>query len=315
MITIEMLNQNAATVALTDAQKIAVAELSKNDEATTISTKIAALHKQYDADILVATGISKGSDEKSHEYLKRILGDYKSKVDKADEVQAQLDAANKEVAELKVSIEKGSFDAATMQQLKDAQNQVVQLQSQLAKTQKELIDSEGKYKAEVKAAQVDFAFTSALSKVKFKEGISESVQKILIDAAKSEVLAKGTPDFVVDSKGNKNFVLRDENNNTLNNPKNNLNPYTLNELIMETSLKDIIDTGKQQPGGGTTPPNNPNNSGNHLLDLSGASTQVAADIAIEKYLLTSGITRDNPEFGAKLLEIRNDNNVSDLPIR
>ena len=52
MITIDMLNQNAALSALTDAQKAAIAELSKNDEATAIGTKIGALHGQYDADIL-----------------------------------------------------------------------------------------------------------------------------------------------------------------------------------------------------------------------------------------------------------------------
>ena len=38
MITIDMLNQNAALSALTDAQKAAIAELSKNDEATVIGT-------------------------------------------------------------------------------------------------------------------------------------------------------------------------------------------------------------------------------------------------------------------------------------
>lgn len=313
MITIEMLNQNSATAALTDVQKAAIAELSKNDEATVIGTKIGALHGQYDSDILGITNMPKNDGEKSYDYLKRVLNDYKGKVDEANTIQTKLDAATREVSELKAKIEKGSQDAVLKQQLKDAQNQVVQLQSQLTKKQEELTTSEAKHKSEIKAAQVDFAFTSAMSKIKFKDGVSESVQKILIDAAKNEILAKGTPDFIDDNKGNKKFVLRDENNNTINNPKNNLNPYTIDELIQETSLKDVIDTGKQQPGGGTGPTRINNNAG--TLDLSGVATQIAADTAIENYLLATGITRDNPEFGTKLLEIRNENNVSELPIR
>lgn len=313
MITIEMLNQNSATVALTDAQKAAIAELSKNDEATVIGTKIGALHGQYDTDIFGITNVPKNNGEKSYDYLKRVLNDYKGKVDSVSTIQSKLDAANKEVNELKIKIEKGSQDTILKQQLRDAQNQVVQLQSQLTKKQEELTTKETEFNSKIKAAQVDFAFTNAISGIKFKDGVSESVKKILINAAKDEVLSKGTPDFIENDKGDKKFVLRDENNNTINNPKNNLNPYTLDELIMETSLKDVIDTGKQQPGGGTTPIKP--NTNNGTLDLSGVATQVAADSAIEKYLLASGVTRDNPEFGTKLLEIRNENNISELPIR
>ena len=84
---------------------------------------------------------------------------------------------------------------------------------------------------------------------------------------------------------------------------------------METSLKDVIDTGKQQPGGGTKPSTTTGDGHSLTLDLSGAKTQREADIQIETYLLSTGLTRDNVEFGDKALEIRNENNVSNLPIR
>ncbi|WP_288795132.1 hypothetical protein, partial [uncultured Megamonas sp.] len=163
--------------------------------------------------------------------------------------------------------------------------------------------------------QVGFAFTNATAGIKFKADVSEPVKKILLAAAKDEILAKGTPDFIDDGNGGKKLVLRDAAGNTLNNPKNNLNPYTIEELVMETSLKDVIDTGRQQPGGGTVPPVKPNGGGGTTLDLSGVKTQLEADTQIEKYLLSTGLTRDNAEFGNKVLEIRNENNVSELPIR
>ena len=85
---------------------------------------------------------------------------------------------------------------------------------------------------------------------------------------------------------------------------------------METSLKDVIDTGRNQPGGGTKPTGGSGGAGgSSVLDLSGIKTQIEADKAIENYLLSTGLTRDNVEFGNKVLEIRNENNVSELPIR
>ena len=314
MITIEMLNQSESLKGLTDAQKLAITTLSSNDEATVIGTKIGALHGQYDADILSISGISKTDGEKSYDYLKRVLGEYKTKLDGTKTLSAQLETQKKKVTELETKLAAGGSDEAVKQQLKDARHQVTQLQTQLTAKTGELDRAKKDYEQKEKDLQVGFAFTNATAGIKFKADVSEPVKKILLAAAKDEILAKGTPDFVDGGNGGKKLVLRDAAGNTLNNPKNNLNPYTIEELVMETSLKDVIDTGKQQPGGGTGP-TKPNKHQTVNLDLSTAKTQQEADVQIENYLLSTGLTRDNVEFGNKALEIRNENNVSDLPIR
>lgn len=309
-----MLNQSESLKGLTDAQKLAITTLSSNDEATVIGTKIGALHGQYDADIFSISGISKADGEKTYDYLKRVLGDYKTKLDGTKTLSAQLEAQKKKVTELETKLAAGGSDEAVKQQLKDARHQVTQLQTQLTAKTEELDNAKKDYEKKEKDLQVGFAFTNATAGIKFKADVSEPVRKILLAAAKDEILANGTPDFVDDGNGGNKLVLRDAAGNTLNNPKNNLNPYTIEELVMETSLKDVIDTGKQQPGGGTKP----NPSSDHRtfnLDLSTAKTQQEADIQIENYLLSTGLTRDNVEFGNKALEIRNENNVSNLPIR
>ena len=309
-----MLNQSESLKGLTDAQKLAITTLSSNDEATVIGTKIGALHGQYDADILSISGISKADGEKTYDYLKRVLGDYKTKLDGTKTLSAQLEAQKKKVTELEAKLAAGGSDEAVKQQLKDARHQVTQLQTQLTTKTEELDKAKKDYEQKEKDLQVGFAFTNATAGIKFKADVSEPVKKILLAAAKDEILAKGTPDFIDDGNGGKKLVLRDAAGNTLNNPKNNLNPYTIEELVMETSLKDVIDTGKQQPGGGTQP--NPSPSHRTVnLDLSTAKTQQEADVQIENYLLSTGLTRDNVEFCNKALEIRNENNVSDLPIR
>ena len=309
-----MLNQSESLKGLTDAQKLAITTLSSNDEATVIGTKIGALHGQYDADILSISGISKADGEKTYDYLKRVLGDYKTKLDGTKTLSAQLEVQKKKVTELETKLAAGGSDEAVKQQLKDARHQVTQLQTQLTTKTEELDRAKKDYEKKEKDLQVGFAFTNATAGIKFKADVSEPVRKILLAAAKDEILAKGTPDFVDDGKGGKKLVLRDAAGNTLNNPKNNLNPYTIEELVMETSLKDVIDTGKQQPGGGTKPNPSPDHR-TFNLDLSTAKTQQEADVQIENYLLSTGLTRDNVEFGNKALEIRNENNVSSLPIR
>lgn len=309
-----MLNQSESLKGLTDAQKLAITTLSSNDEATVIGTKIGALHGQYDADIFSISGISKADGEKTYDYLKRVLGDYKTKLDGTKTLSAQLEAQKKKVTELETKLAAGGSDEAVKQQLKDARHQVTQLQTQLTAKTSELDKAKKDYEQKEKDLQVGFAFTNATAGIKFKADVSEPVKKILLAAAKDEILAKGTPDFIDDGKGGKKLVLRDTAGNTLNNPKNNLNPYTIEELVMETSLKDVIDTGKQQSGGSTQPNPSPNHRTVNL-DLSAAKTQQEADVQIENYLLSTGLTRDNVEFGNKALEIRNENNVSDLPIR
>ena len=315
MLTIEMLKQSSALGGLTDAQMQAITEMSRNDENTVIGTKIGALHGQYDTDIFGITGISKNSGEKSYDYAKRVLAEYKSKVEASKAIKTELEQAKAKVTELQTKLESNAADETLRQQLKDSKAQVTQLQAQLQAKGTEYTTKVAEYEKELKNTHIDYAFKAATAGLKFKEGITEPIQKTLLAAAKNEVLAKGTPDFIDDGQGGKRIVLRDTHGNILNNHKNNLNPYTLSELVMETSLKDIIDTGRIQTGGGTGNGGNGGGAGKGTLDLSGIRTQLEADRAIESYLLSNGLTRDSADFASQSLQLRTENKVSELPIK
>lgn len=315
MLTIEMLRQSSALTGLTDDQLNAIAEMSKNDENTVIGTKIGALHGQYDADILGITGIKKKDGEKSYDYAKRVLGEYKTKAESTKTIQTQLTAAQAQVAELQSKLEKGAGDETLKQQLKDAKAQVTQLQTQLQTKETEFNTKKAEFDKTIKDTHVDYAFQAATAGLKFKSGITEPIQKTLLNAAKAEVLAKGTPDFIEDGQGGKKLVIRGADGNILNNPKNNLNPYTMQELVMETSLKDVIDEGRQQIGGGTRGFGSGSGGAGGTLDLSGIKSQVEADKAIEAHLLANGLTRDSQEFADQSMQLRTENDVASLPIR
>lgn len=314
MLTIEMLRQSSALTGLTDEQFAAIAEMSKNDENAVIGTKIGALHGQYDTDIFNITGIKKKDGEKSYDFMKRVLSEYKTKGDSVKTIQTELDNAKAQVADIQSKLEKNAGNEALTQQLKDAKAQVAQLQTQLKTKETEFNTKKTEFETALKNTHVDYAFQAATAGLKFKTGITEPIQKTLLNAAKAEILAKGTPDFIDDGQGGKKLVIRGADGNILNNPKNNLNPYTLQELVMETSLKDVIDTGRKQTGGGTEPPTG-GGGGGGMLDLSGIKSQVEADKAIESYLLSNGLTRDSQEFAEQSMQLRTENNVANLPLR
>lgn len=315
MLTIDMLRQNSALTGLSDAQLNAIAEMSKNDENTVIGTRIGALHGQYDTDILGITGIKKKDGEKSYDYAKRVLGEYKAKAESVKSIQTELEGAKAQVADLQAKLEKNAGNETLAQQLKDAKAQVSQLQAQLQTKETEFNSKKTEFETTLKNTHVDYAFQAATAGLKFKTGITEPIQKTLLSAAKAEILAKGTPDFVEDASGNKTLVIRGADGNILNNPKNNLNPYTLQELVMETSLKDVIDAGRQQTGGGTGGSGTGGSGTGGTLDLSGIKSQVEADKAIEAHLLANGLTRDSQEFADQSLQLRTENNVANLPIK
>ena len=310
-----MLKQNSALSGLSDSQLTAIAEMSKNDENTVIGTRIGELHGQYDNDILSITGVKKNSGEKSYEYAKRVLSDYKSKYDSYGTLESELSAAKEQVAALQSKLEKNSADETLKQQLKDTKAQVSQLQAQLKAKDGELESKKAEFDKAIKDTHVEYAFNAATSGLKFKSGITEAIQKTLLSAAKAEVLTKGSPDFVDDGNGGKRLVLRGADGNILNNPKNNLNPYTIGELVMETSLKDVIDTGRTQNGGGTKSFTNDNGSKGGTLDMSNVKNQIEADKAIEAHLLANGLTRDSKEFAEQSMQLRTENDVASLPIR
>ena len=187
------------------------------------------------------------------------------------------------------------------------------MQQQLTQQTAELAKQKDKYEGQIKSIYVDNAFAEAISGLKFKSGITEGIKNVLLQAAKAEVLAKGTPDFI-EADGTRTLVFRDAAGNVLNNPANNLNPFTAKELLMQTSIKDVIELNKQQPGGGTRPTDR-DKSSSSVLDLAGIKTQVEADKVIETHLLSNGLTRDSAEFAEQFRTLRAENNIGQLPIR
>lgn len=310
MLTLDMLKANTTLAGLSDEQFAAIATMSQNDENTVIANKVGALHGQYDADILAATGVAKNEGEKTFNYMKRVLTQFKAAADGQQTYLNEINSLKAEKAALEKKLADGAADAALKQKLADTETRLAQMQEQYNADKNAFAKEKKDYENKIKAVKVDFAFDKAFSGLSFKDGIDDSVKAVLLQDAKQKILAKGTPDFV-DVNGVSTLVFRDANGATLNNPNNNLQPYSALELLQGVdSLKSILGTG--QKGGGTGPL--PSNTSG-VLDLSGVKTQVQADEVISKHLMDKGYTRYSTEFVNESAKLRSELGVDKLPLR
>lgn len=311
-LTAELLRANAGLTGLTDEQVSAIVELSRNDENTVIGNRIGELHGQYDQDVLSVTGIAKRQDEKSYDYVKRVLGDYKAKAAGADELNAKITTLQTEIEGYKKTIAEGKGNEAVAQQLKDAQKQLKDTQDLFESKQKEWQDKYDTLNTQYQQSQINAEFDKALQGIKFKSIYPESVQQTLIDSAKRTVLSTAKADWV-EENGARKLVFRDASGNIMTNPENKLNPFTPAELLTR-ELKDVIDTGRQQRGTGTQG-NQGGQGGSTYLDMTGITNQVDADDAINKHLMALGFTRGSKEFADEALKLRQENGVDKLPLQ
>lgn len=311
-LTAEVLRANAGLAALSDEQLSIIAEMSRNDENTVIGTRIGELHGQYDNDVLSVTGIAKNQGEKSYDYVKRVLGEYKQKAAGTEALNTQITELKTQIEGYKKTIEAGKGNEAIAQQLRDAQKQLADTQALFEAKNKEW---QGKYdtlNAQYQQSLIDAEFGKALQGMKFKSIYPESVQKTLIESAKRTVLASAKPDWV-EENGERKLVFRDAAGNIMTNQENRLNPFTPGELL-QRELKDVLDTGRRQTGTGTQGQQG-GQGGNTSVDLTGVTNQVDADNAINKHLMALGYTRGSKEFSDEALKIRKENGVDKLPIQ
>ena len=312
-LTAAILRANAGLAALSDEQLGIIEELSRNDENTVIGARIGELHGQYDNDVLSVTGIAKNQGEKSYDYVKRILGDYKQKAAGAEALNTQISELKTQIEGYKKTIAEGKGNEAVAQQLKDAQKQLADTQALFETKNKEWQEKYDSLNSQYQQSLIDAEFSKALQGMKFKSIYPESVQKTLIESAKRTVLSTAKPDWV-EENGVRKLVFRDAAGNIMTNQENRLNPFTPGELL-QRELKDVLDTGRQQRGTGTQGNQGGSGGAGGSLDLTGITNQVDADNAISKHLMGLGYTRGSKEFSDEALKIRQENGVDKLPIQ
>lgn len=311
MLTREILVANAALAGLTDEQIAAITTLSANDENSVVAKKTGEIYGGLDADILAASGIAKNGTEKTFDYAKRVVAEFKTKAESASALQTQIDSLTKEKARLEKAIADGASDAETAKALKQAKADLTAVTTQFNDLKKKYDEAEKKFQTELFGVRIEGALQAATAGLKFKPGLPESATKVLLAQAIDKI--KGmNPEYIDDGKI---IAFKDESGAIMRNPNNQLNPYTPGDLLAkELDTMGILDKGRQAGGGGTVPPGGGSGGGSGTtIDVTGAKTRVEAYEAIAANLMAQGLTAGSEKFDAAMKQAWQDNNIAALP--
>ena len=313
MLTREILIANASLSGLSDEQITAITTLSQNDENSVIAKKTGEIYGALDADILEVSGIAKNGTEKTYDYAKRVLGEFKTKADGASGLQSQIDTLTKEKTRLEKAIAEGAADAETVKALKQAKADLQSVTKQYTELTTRYETEKANHEKELLGVRIDNALQNASVGLKFKATLPESVTKVLLQQA-TEKLKGMNPEYIDDGNGGKVLVFQKADGARELNPNNQLKPYTAAELLQrELEAMDVLEKQRKQTGGGTEPPRRGGGGSEVTLDVSGARTQREADDIIAKQLMAQGITKGSKEFVDAKTKVWNENKIENLP--
>lgn len=313
MLTREILVANAALSGLSDEQITAITTLSQNDENSVIAKKTSEIYGALDADILTASGIAKNSTEKTYDFAKRVIGEFKTKAESANGLQSQIDTLTKEKARLEKAIAYGSADAETVKALKQAKADLANVTAQYTELNTKFEQMKTEHEKEMFGVKIDNALQTAAAGLTFKAGFPESVTKVILAQA-NEKIKEMNPEYIDDGNGGKILVFKDASGAIMRNPNNQLNPYAPGELLTkELETMGVLEPKRQQPGGGTEPPKRQPGGGSITVDASGAKTRTEAYDVIANSLMQQGLTIGSKAFDDAMKQAWQDNNISQLP--
>ena len=315
MITREILVANSALAGLTEDQINAIITINNNDVAGEIGKKTSEIYQKFDQLTKDATGVDRlmgATPEKTYDYLPRAIQEMKKNLGDNDALKTQIQALTAEKVRLEGELAKGA-GAEVQRQLDQTKAELANTKAQYNTLQAQMAEKEKAHTAEIFGIRVENDLNTASRGMQFKSEIPASVQTILLQNAYTKI--KGmNPDYIDDGNGGKRLVFRGQDGAVLNNPENQLNPYTAGELLAR-ELKDVLAVKREVTGGGTGPKGGGSGSGDPTVDVSGAKTQTEAQEILTKQFLAQGMTIGSDQFQDAMDKAWKDNNIINLPIR
>lgn len=315
MITREILVANSALAGLTEDQINAIITINNNDVAGEIGKKTSEIYQKFDQLTKDATGVDRlmgATPEKTYDYLPRAIQEMKKSLGDNEALKTQIQNLTAEKTRLEGELAKGA-GAEVQRQLDQTKAELANTKAQYNTLQSQMAEKEKAHQAEIFGIRVDNDLNVASKGMQFKSEIPVSVQTILLQNAYTKI--KGmNPDYIDDGNGGKRLVFRGQDGAVLNNPENQLNPYTAGELLAR-ELKDVLAAKREVLGGGTKPLGGGSGAGDPAVDVSGAKSQTEAQEILTKQFLAQGMTIGSDQFQEAMDKAWKDNNIINLPIR
>lgn len=315
MITNEMIQQQEALAGLTDAQREAIVTLSRNDEEAVIGARFREVYNRLDETIARETGVARDGDEKTYNYLERAARLLAGKANSVEGLNVKIHELTAERDKLKKAVEDGTADENLKKQLAQAQKDLASVTDKFNTLKADYDKQAADHATELINFRIDNEIASAKGGIKFKAELPETATSVLLEQAISKVKSL-KHEFIDDGKGGQRLVFKDANDAIMRNAEKQLEPYTINDLLVkELKTMGVLDEGRQQQGGGTKVPNVSTTAEGIVIDLSGVRTQTEAQELIAQTLMKQGLVNGSKAFQEAQTKAWTDNNISALPIK
>lgn len=227
--------------------------------------------------------------------LSSVLNQFNSKINELNGVKAELEQAKANINTL--TQEKEQLNAT-----------ITERDGQITTLNETINTNKTEFEAKMTQMYFDNELAKAYQNIKLVSTMPESVVEAMKATALAQLKATGSPKLVdvngssvlkmVDSKGAVVMVDGKE--------------ATVEDMLKQTTLKDIIDT-KASGGAGTgTPQVNRQTTGTLT---SSAKNQIEADDIIKAHLKAQGLNVLDPQYFVEFNKLREDNKVSELPLK
>ena len=317
MITVEMLQQQEALSGLTDAQREAIALLSKNDEDSVIGAKFRDVYNRLDETIARETGVQRNGDEKTYNYLERAARELAAKANSVEGLNIKIHDLTAERDRFKKAVEDGVVDEKVKKDLQQAQRDLQSVTEQYNTLKSAFDKQKADHAAELINFRIDNELAAAKGSIKFKAELPQTATDVLMQQAIAKI-KNLKHDFIDDGNGGQRLVFKDANDAIMRNAEKQLEPITIGDLLTkELKAMGVLDEGRQAAGGGTKTPKVSSTENGIVIDLSGVRSQNEAQELIAQTLMKQGLVNGSKEFQEALDKVwaDNNNNISTLPIR
>jgi len=270
----------------TDEGKEVLENFAKMKLEDEIKAKVSEIHKRYDDDILEVLGVRKKGDQKTYDFVKELLAEYKKVKDTGG------DDKDKKVKELQEELKKLQDSGEFNKHWKETYEQAL---AKWEEKEKELTEAVKSKDTEFFKAQVVSDLTTGRSGLKFNDAIPQVAIDAIIKEHERTILDKAK---MVDGKV---VYVKEDGTQWMN---GEFKPISSSEIWAE-KLKDLLSSGNSGSGGNAeTKITNPivkvgegdNATTKLVLDKAKFSTKMEFQREIEKVLSAQAVPMGSKEW-------------------
>jgi len=234
-----------------------------------IKPRIREIYDQLDQDILLTSGVQKTTGEKSYDYAKRVIKSMKDAAGNAD-----VQALQQQIESLKKN-----GNPELLRELESVKATAI-------KREQELMAKIGEKETEITTSRIGLDIMEGLKGLKFQQ-LPQGVLNTYIETKKRELTSKAK---IIEGK----VIYTDDKGDHRLNPST-YKPLTAAEILAE-EMKEIIDTGANGKGAGTTePPRIEVKDGKKSINVSVPPT-VKNLTQLSEHLNSLGLARGTEEY-------------------